>query len=83
MSKRKICGGLFNSLYATAEEGLQNSWVDLGISLDGKEIEERIKDKEEFKRDDVLPPSYYLYRKHSLYIVNKILDELNIEVEGD
>ena len=77
---RKIHDGLYNGLYATAEEGLQNSWSDLGID----DVIERSEANPEFCcSSQLLPPCYYLYKKHANYIVDKILEQLNIEVEDD
>ena len=81
---KKISIGKYNALFATAEEGLQNSWVDLGIPLDGSTIDGILKNNDEIQNrasGGVLPPSYYLYKKHANYIVDKILKELDVEVE--
>ena len=79
--KKKINVGQYNDLYATAEEGLQNSWGDLGLSFD--EIGERANRNKEFNDPSVMPKSYFLYQKHARYIVNNILVSLGIEVEED
>lgn len=76
---KKISVGQYNDLYATAEEGLQNSWRDLGISSD--EINERANRNKEFNKPSVLPNSYFLYQKNARYIVDNILVSLGIEVE--
>lgn len=76
---KKISVGQYNDLYATAEEGLQNSWKDLGLSFD--EISERANTNKEFNNPGVLPNSYFLYQKNARYIVNNILVSLGIEVE--
>ena len=85
MSK-KISIGIYNSLFAIAENGLQASWQDLGIKLDNKEIDEMLKDNEEMQQkaqNSVLPPSYFLYKKNANNIVDQILEELGVEVEED
>ena len=81
---KKISIGEYNTLFAIAENGLQDSWKDLGIKLDGKVIDEMLKDNKEIQKaskGSVLPPSYFLYKKNANNIVDQILKELNIEVE--
>lgn len=78
---KKINVGQYNDLYATAEEGLQNSWEDLGLSFD--EIGERANRNKEFNDPNGMSNSYFLYRKHARYIVNNILVSLGIEVEDE
>ena len=79
MSKLKITVGQYNTLFAKAEEGLQTSWNDL--SLSDKEINDRCNQNEELKEPDYcLGPVYGLYKKNANYIVDKILEELGIEV---
>lgn len=81
---KKITIGEYNRLYSIAEEGLQSSWQDLGISLDGIEIEEKLKNNsqiQELKKDSSLPASYFLYKKNANIIVDRMLKALGIEVE--
>lgn len=76
----KISDGKYNNLYDIAENALQASWRDLGLSSQDV-IKLSEKNPEFCGKDSVLPPCYFLYRKHALYIVNNILKELDIKVE--
>lgn len=82
--KKSIHVGKYNSLYALAEQGLQNSWMDLEVY---DEVNDRSEKNKEFKelsnKNGTMPPSYFLYQKHSHYIVNNILKELGVDVDDD
>lgn len=81
--KKKISIGQYNTLYAIAEEGLQQSWSDLGIPLDCKVLDEMIKnnkDIQEKAKTSSLPANYFLYKKNANNIIDQILKELKISV---
>lgn len=81
---KRISVGQYNSLYAIAENGLQDALVDLGINIDGKTIDNMLKDHTEIQKHskkEGLPPSYFLYKKNANYVVNNILKELGIEID--
>ena len=83
--KRKICVGTYNGLFASAENGLQASWKDLGLSHEGLiERSENNKEMSEMaNKNGVLPPIYFVYKKNANQIVDDILKELDIEVAED
>lgn len=81
--KKKISIGQYNTLYAIAEEGLQESWNDLGIPLNGKVLDDMLKNNKKIQektKTSPLPANYFLYKKNANNIVDRILKELKISV---
>ena len=73
--KLKIDIQVYNTLYGIVEVGLERSWDDLGLTHE--EILSGAACNTEFQKGE-LPPIYYLEKKHSNAIVDKILEELGI-----
>lgn len=82
--KKKISIGQYNSLFAIAEVGIQQTWTDLGLTSD--EVVARSEQNPELtdikkKSCSNLPECYFLYKKNANQIVDQILADLGIEVD--
>ena len=81
--KRKISIGEYNTLYDHAEVGLNKALDDL-VLLDDMAILTRLAEGcsrvNEIDKPDCMPNIYYIYKNMANYIVDNILEDLDIEV---
>ena len=82
---KKISIGEYNHLYNMTENVLQKSWFELGLTLG--EVTTRATANTDLQKLSQLPqyvsdPTYCLYKKNANELVDKILKQLGIEVEG-
>lgn len=77
--KKTISVSQYNALFHIAENILQQSWRDLGLTEE--EITERSNKNPKLKlaNSSGLEPVYYLYKKNANELVDKILQELSID----
>ena len=76
--KKTISVSQYNSLFHIAENILQQSWRDLGLT-DAEIIDRSNKNPKLIDSSSGLEPVYYLYKKNANELVDKFLKELSID----
>lgn len=77
---KKITISQYNELFHMAENTLQNSWRQLGLT--DQEIIDRSNKCSELQKPDSISPVYNLYKSNANNVVDNILKSLGIEVEN-
>lgn len=77
---KKITVSQYNELFHMAENTLQNSWRQLGLT--DQEIIDRSNKCSELQKPDSISPVYNLYKSNANNVVDNILKSLGIEVEN-